>query len=232
MFDNYPLLKELTSKKTLDDRQKVITKALGGCDCEFDMKDNIIHSVNRVRDDRKTVIYMAHYDVVDEEISNVIDNLGSVVNLIEFALQNRENKEKNIFVVFTNYEETASFEKAGSSLIAEHIAKGLFGDVELVVNLELTSIGRFVCVNNYPKVCLDKITDCIETTTPFNDAAVLWKSNIPAICVGTLDFNNYKQVQANHYCWLWGLCHQDSDLYVKEDMEYFIKEKMPKFLAL
>ena len=175
---------------------------------------------------------MAHYDVVNEEISNVIDNLASVTNLIEFALQNRKYKDKNIYVVFTNYEETASYEKAGAKEIAEQIQDGLFGDVELVVNLELTSIGRFVCVNNYPKISLDKITNCIETTTPFNDAAVLWKNNIPAICVGTLDFNNYKQVQASQYCWLWGLCHQQSDLYVKEDMEYFVKEKMPKFLAL
>ena len=227
MFEDYKLLKQLTSQMYLGAREILIRDELGNS--HLDGLGNIIHQVNKFNKNLPTIIYMAHYDVVDEKVSNVIDNLASVVNLIEFSKRNKNYEGKNIFAIFTNYEELASFEKAGSRLIAKQIDEGIYGNVELVVNLELTSIGRHLWVNNYPKLALDDI-DHIESTTPFNDAYVINRCGTTAICIGTLDFPNLLHVRKNNYCKLWSLCHKDSDLYSKEDMEYFVRKTMPKFL--
>lgn len=231
MFENYPLLKEITSvKSSTINRGLAISGILGNC--EITERENVIHSINgNFSKNRPTIIYMAHYDVVNEKYSNVIDNLASVVNLMEFSWENQRYKDKNLFAIFTNYEETASFDLAGSRIIGDYINAGEFGNVELVVNLELTSIGRHLWVNNYPKISLNGI-DHTETNTPFNDAYVINRCGTPAICIGTVDFANLLQVRKYNYCDLWSLCHKDSDLYNKEDMWHFVKETLPTFLDI
>lgn len=192
-----------------------------------DGNGNIITYVNGFNSFNPTIIYMAHYDTLGK-LSNINDNLGSVVNLIKFSRLDFSKINKNIIVIFTDKEELVDFELAGSRTIADGINSGNYGHVELVVNLELTALGKIIWINNYTDYKIP--FNYIKVNTPFNDAMVLTVNRVPAICLGTFDEVNYNQYLKFKNCNLWASCHNEKNsVYSEEDTDYLV-DILTKFL--
>ncbi len=227
---------------SLEKRKQYINISTG--QCTEDAQGNLISYINGFDRKRKAIMFMAHYDVVHEEYNNYLDNLASVQNLMQFARNNRKYKEKNIIIVFTNKEEQG---QQGARYLAPLILKGKYGNVSLVVNLELTAIGKVLCINSFGKK-RDYNFGYVDVVIPYSDAHALDELGVPAICIGTLDEENINMYRNNPSLkeWikygmaldrngpaLWNLCHQKEDNeYNKDDMEYFVKYTLPKFLKL
>lgn len=184
-----------------------------------------LYSHKALNPDARTLMFLAHHDVVHPEFANVLDNTASVSNLIELGKQ-LENEELNINVViaFSDGEELASHSSSGSVFIAKKIVAGDFGDVIEVVNLELTAMGNIMWVSgNGPLIEYANNTTYLDT--PFSDTAVLIRHEIPSTCIGTFSLEDLREVQKHGTCKTWELCHEVNDtmdLAVEEDMDRLV----------
>jgi len=174
----------------------------------------------------QSIIFVAHHDIVNINSDNCLDNSASVVNLIAFAHMCRVAKlNKSIHVVFTDCEE---FGGRGAQRLSERINDGVFGNVEYVVNLELTACGtRFLCENvKDSRLCRFLLDDGFAgVSTPFNDSVILRANDIDSICITIIPDEELLQVLRTGYCETWSLCHQSNDV-----VENAIEEDMNKFL--
>jgi hypothetical protein len=156
-------------------------------------------------------IISAHYDTVNVNADNVLDNQGSVANLLALAVKLKENQTQgNFLLALLDSEETANMNTTGSAQLMHWIEQHGY-QVAQILNLELTCRGtKFVC--DCPNPYNFKVM-----RMPFNDAVVFRQHGKKAYCLCTLDQKEYDGEKPNY----WSYCHSNLDrmeLANKEDM--------------
>lgn len=125
---------------------------------------------------------VAHHDVNNHKIDNANDNSCSVINAIMV-----KKLRPHINVVILEGEE---FGGLGSKRVSEQINNGEFGDIEWVLNLELTGKGgKYFFIGNYPGKLYDHIKsifDCPVVNTPFNDSIIFRRYGIDSCVINPL----------------------------------------------
>lgn len=125
---------------------------------------------------------VAHHDIVNPRSDNANDNSASCINAIAL-----KSLVPEIGVILFDGEEMGGI---GSSHAARQIRSGMHGNVEWVLNLELTGRGgdRFF-IGNYPGPLSDRILDlfdCPIFDTPFNDSVRLRAAGIDSTVINPL----------------------------------------------
>jgi hypothetical protein len=127
-------------------------------------------------------IITAHHDIVNPNIDNANDNSASVINAIATKLLKPE-----ITIVLLDGEEVGGL---GSQYLSDQILDGEFGEVDWVLNLELTgSGGSTFFIGDYPGKLQDHIRgifDCPIVSTPFNDSVIFRKNGIDSVVINPL----------------------------------------------
>jgi hypothetical protein len=125
---------------------------------------------------------VAHHDIVNPDTDNANDNSASVINAIMIKKLMPE-----ITVVLLDGEEVGGW---GSQRCSELINDGFFGDIEWVLNLELTGKGgKYFFIGNYPGKLTDHIKsifDCPIIQTPFNDSVTFRRNGIDSVVINPL----------------------------------------------
>lgn len=152
------------------------------------MEDNIVVFANGYDPDKPTRVLMAHYDVNTESDAhdNANDNGAAIIVMLEYLEDKNFPSSHNILVVFTDGEE---FGGQGSTKFADQIKKGLYGEVEWVLNLDVVGIGDMVAFEDETSVKLrphieSKLGDSTAFIgMPFNDAMKLRKYGVDSLCL-------------------------------------------------
>lgn len=177
---------------------------------------------------------VAHHDIVNPRTDNANDNSASVINAIMIKKLMPE-----INVIILDGEE---FGGIGSQHLSEQINDGKFGNIDWVLNLELTGKGgKYFFIGNYPGKLMDHIKsifDCPIFQTPFNDSVILRKNGIDSCVINPLPVANkktYIQFDENTYLdhSLLYNCHTDKDTIGSisvDDMKEFVEEVVIKIL--
>jgi hypothetical protein len=125
---------------------------------------------------------VAHHDIVNPNIDNANDNSASVINAIMIK---KLIPEMN--VVLLDGEEVGG---KGSQRCSDLINEGEFGDIEWVLNLELTGKGgKYFFIGNYPGKLtnhIKSIFDCPIVQTPFNDSVTFRRNGIDSCVINPL----------------------------------------------
>ena len=189
---------------------------------KFDCKGfNII-----LRGDSKRMV-IAHHDIVNPNSDNANDNSASVINAIYL---------KSIFpevnVVITEGEEVGFI---GARRLGEQILEGKFGEIEWVLNLELTGKGGTnFFIGNYPGVLFERIKSIFNPPsmrTPGNDCLPLISMGIDTTVVNPLPISQEESLLENENGFLdvnmLGKCHSEIDNLDNisvEDMKNFVED--------
>jgi len=127
-------------------------------------------------------IVTAHHDIVNPNIDNANDNSASVINAIALKLLCPE-----LTVVLLDGEEVGGL---GSEHLANQVNGGEFGEVEWILNLELTGKGGDTFfIGDYPGKLSDHIRgifECPIVRTPFNDSVIFRKHGIDSVVINPL----------------------------------------------
>ena len=184
---------------------------------------NVYYYPKPLDTNKKTVIFVAHYDVQNLESDNVLDNTASVANAIAIGKKTSFiDLPVNIVVALTDAEELVSFTSAGSKRLADKINAGKFGDVIEAINFELTAYGNVKWANGNGRLGSNKEFKVVNT--PYNDASVLMRNGIPATCIGLFTQEDSDEVDKSGYCKNWMYCHSPDDKFElanKDDMNAF-----------
>ncbi len=125
---------------------------------------------------------VAHHDVNNHKIDNANDNSCSVINAIMV-----KKLMPTMNVVLLDGEE---FGGIGSQRLSEMINKGDFGNIEWVLNFELTGKGgKYFFIGNYPGKLTEHIKslfNCPIIRTPFNDSVIFNENNIDSVVINPL----------------------------------------------
>lgn len=171
---------------------------------------------------------MAHHDVMNYKTDNCIDNSGSVINAIAIKLLNPE-----VNVVFTDGEEIGGH---GSQRVGERILGGYFGDIEYVVNLELTACGgKNFFTEPYPRSGLYKKIKTLfpktpVTRVPFHDGMILRDLGIDSLVINPLPLDRKGKMDTSIIAY----CHTIKDtiaLANYDEMDIFVKEIVTPLIA-
>lgn len=190
--------------------------------------DSVNIGFNIILRGSSTRVITAHHDIVNPAIDNANDNSASVINAIATKLLRPE-----ITVILLDGEEVGGL---GSQRAADQINAGNLGEVEWVLNLELTGRGgNTFFIGNYPGKLSDHIRgifDCPIINTPFNDSVVFRQNGIDSVVINPLPILNEGTSQV-----MWGEsyldysmlynCHtkQDTlDTISIDDMKVFVEE--------
>ena len=173
-------------------------------------------------------IVVAHHDINNPNIDNANDNSASVINAIMIKKLMPE-----ITVVLLDGEE---FGGIGSQRLSTQINSGEFGEIEWILNLELTGRGgKHFFVGNYPGKLqnhIQSIFECPIVNTPFNDSVVFRRNGIDSVVINPLPpTNKVTRVKWNDttyldYDMLFN-CHNSKDTIETidvEDMRLFTEE--------
>jgi hypothetical protein len=177
------------------------------------------------------LIFLAHHDINNEISENAQDNTSSVCQLLSMMQKVKGmDLTRPIHFALVDSEEHVNFNCCGSQVLSEDIHSGEFGNIELCVNLELTGLGKHIWVSNFEQFS-ESNTNVIaklnaqKVRTPYNDAYVLTRHGVPAICIGILDDSDIEVATKGFgYPRIWGLCHNMEDTFDKiseEDMIQF-----------
>lgn len=173
---------------------------------------------------------VAHHDIVNPNIDNANDNSASVINAIMIK---KLMPEMN--VILLDGEEVGGL---GSQRCSELINDGFFGDIEWVLNLELTGRGgKYFFIGNYPGNLTDHIKslfDCPIVQTPFNDSVTFRRNGIDSCVINPLpptEDNEVSSVKWDETTYLdFKLlfnCHTERDVLETispDDMKEFVEE--------
>ena len=125
---------------------------------------------------------VAHHDVNNHTIDNANDNSASVINIIASKLLRPE-----VNAVILDGEE---FGGIGSERLSQKIKDGYFGNIEWVLNFELTgSGGEYFFIGDYPGALSNKIKsifNCPVVRTPFNDSEIFKRNGIDTTVINSL----------------------------------------------
>jgi hypothetical protein len=170
---------------------------------------------------------IAHHDIVNPNSDNANDNSASVLNAIYL---------KSIFpqvnVVITDAEEIGFL---GAKRLGSQIKEGSFGEIEWVLNLELTGKGGTdFFIGNYPgnlSEQIRKIFNPPSMKTPGNDCLPLISLGIDTTVINSLPPTEKKSLLENENGFLdTGIinkCHSKMD-----DIDNVSIEDMKKFVEL
>lgn len=180
---------------------------------------------------------VAHHDISNPNIDNANDNSASVINAISIK---KLMPEMN--VVLLDGEE---FGGLGSQRVSDQINQGYFGQIEWVLNLELTGRGgKYFFIGNYPGKLSDHIKsifDCPVTNTPYNDSVTFRKNGIDSCVINPIPpLNEGEKSQVKwddntylDYSMLYN-CHSSKDsidTISVYDMKEFVEDVLLKILA-
>jgi hypothetical protein len=214
------LVKELNIPYFVDD-----------CYNEIENGDDTQYVNNLVLEGKNEKIIVAHYDIQNENCDNANDNSASVINAIALKYL-----YPDITVVLTDGEE-APFRGEGAAILGYQISRGKWDvsknslkEIKWILNLELTGLGRNICVSSYrnrkPENG-DYLCDIIVNNfkgkiidMPKNDATILSKRWRDIECVCTYPMIN-EGMSLKHF----ENCHKDIDNLSSisiDDMEYFV----------
>lgn len=122
---------------------------------------------------------VAHHDINNPNIDNANDNSASVINLIA-----TKKLRPDVHAVILDGEE---FGGIGSKRLSQQIKDGEFGNIEWVLNFELTGKGgKYFFIGDYPGPLSDKIKslfNCPVVRTPFNDSVILRRYGIDSTVI-------------------------------------------------
>ncbi len=215
-------------------RLKYIIKVLGENNIYFQIDHfeiytekyhNLIISFINEKNDN-ALILTAHYDIVNIESDNCLDNSSSITNLLYIAKKLNELKNelnKNIYLIISAGEEVGGI---GAQYISSKINNKIYGETTKVINLELTGFGNTIIIEDnkdyldeliYEK--LYKYFDVVKERMPFSESFIYNLHDIPA-CTLSLGNKINNKIYLSH----WRLCHSlddKIDLANFEDMENF-----------
>lgn len=180
-------------------------------------------------------VFCAHHDVANIHSQNCQDNGASVCNLLKLTslIHKAPTESKRTLILFSDCEEygargakrfatNTNPKKSGN--IINHRSHG---EIESVINLELTGKGNVVwsdCSNIKRENDLHQSLESVlgktipKLNTPPSDAMMFRKYDYPVLCIGTLPENDLKDRQT------WRLCHSLRDTIDgcnRKDMEDF-----------
>lgn len=125
---------------------------------------------------------VAHHDVNNPKIDNANDNSASVINAIMI-----KKLLPTMNVILLDGEEVGGI---GSNRASEQINEGKFGDIEWVLNLELSGKGgKHFFIGDYPGPLTNHIKilfDCPIVRTPFNDSVTFRRNGIDSVVINPL----------------------------------------------
>lgn len=134
-----------------------------------------------LRGDSKRMV-IAHHDIVNPDSDNANDNSASVINAIYL-----KSIIPEINVVLTDGEEYGFL---GAKRLGNQIIKGEFGEIEWVLNLELTGIGGTnFFIGDYPGKLSERIKNKFNPPsmrTPGNDCLPLISMGIDTTVINPL----------------------------------------------
>jgi Iap family predicted aminopeptidase len=180
---------------------------------------------------------VAHHDIVNPNIDNANDNSASVINAIMV-----KKLIPNINVVLLDGEEVGGL---GSKRVSDQINEGYFGDIDWVLNLELTGRGgKYFFIGNYPGTLTEHIKslfDCPVVQTPYNDSVTFRKNGIDSVVINPLPkLNGDKKSNVKwddntylDYSMLFN-CHTEKDTIDTisvYDMKEFVEQVLIKILS-
>lgn len=164
---------------------------------------------------------MAHHDIVNPNSDNCNDNSASCINVIAAKLLN-----PSVHVIINDAEEIGGL---GAERSAEKIKAGEFGELDFVLNLELTAVGgKNFFVEKYSRSNLfNRIIDLFPGvelySTPFHDGIVLRRHDIDSVVINPLPRLDNGELKYE----LLSLCHSNNDtirLANYQDMYDFVTE--------
>jgi len=178
---------------------------------------------------------VAHHDIVNPNIDNANDNSASVINVIMV-----KKLMPHINVVILDGEECGGL---GSQRVSDQIKNGEFGDIEWVLNLELSGKGgKYFFIGNYPGKLFDHIKslfDCPVVSTPYNDSVTFRRNGIDSVVINPLPPLNegssivkYGDKFLDHD--MLYHCHNSKDsidTISPDDMREFVEEIVVKILS-
>jgi len=125
---------------------------------------------------------VAHHDVSNPKIDNANDNSASVINAIMI-----KKLLPTMNVILLDGEEVGGI---GSNRASQQINEGKFGDIEWVLNLELSGKGgKHFFIGDYPGPLTNHIKtlfDCPIVRTPFNDSVTFRRNGIDSVVINPL----------------------------------------------
>lgn len=169
---------------------------------------------------------IAHHDIVNPNSDNANDNSASVINAIYL---------KSIFpdvnVVITEGEEVGFI---GSKRLGQQILDGKFGEIEWVLNLELTGKGGTnFFIGDYPGILSERIKEIFNPPfmrTPGNDCLPLISMGIDTTVINPLPLSQEESLLENENGFLdvkmLNKCHSEIDNLDNisvEDMKIFVE---------
>lgn len=183
---------------------------------------------------KSTIAFCAHHDIVNPKADNVFDNTTSVCHLISLVQTlskvDWSNREHNILILFTDGEEVGG---QGARHISQKINDGTFGNVEALINLELTARGKYLWLDNSTTISsyLTKVAaikagiSYITVGCPFNDAVIFNGYDIDASCIGLIRRSAVGRIKNKRKTpRIWRICHRQQDslhLANEEDISVF-----------
>ena len=190
---------------------------------DFDPSDekmiNIQVFFKSTAETNKTIIFTAHYDIVNKSYENCQDNTASVCNLLDLCKQTSLMTERpqNIYIIFTDGEECGG---KGARQICKQIEAGQLGEVENIISLELTAKGSILWAEKERVPVVKIIEEALgkkvnQYRTPYNESMTMRNKGLNSICIGILPEKDIKSLNANSWSDNWRLCHSSTDTFEK-----------------
>jgi hypothetical protein len=177
---------------------------------KFQVNDVNLYNVILRGKSKRMVI--AHHDIVNPESENANDNSASVINAIYL-----KSILPGINVVLTDAEEVGF---KGADHLAKQILAGDFGDIEWVLNLELSGAGgKHFMIGSHKGKLSDRIVKMFNAPivqTPPSDCYALERHGIDTNVINPLSLLNEGESSIlSEYGYLdnssWWLCHSMED---------------------
>lgn len=170
----------------------------------------------------QSLLITAHHDVVNKDSMNVLDNNGSILNLMAIAkaIVNAEKCDYNIAIGFTDGEESCSIDQNG----AVHLICALRYDYHL--DFELTPNGKIPVITRYGNFPLFK--NAVELKQPYNNAYATssFLKSLRSACMTLVFEEDLEEINRRGYCTRWSNCHSINDdlrWYNNTDCESFVE---------
>jgi len=200
----------------------------------FSLGDDINQYYNIILKGDSNLWVVAHHDIVNPEIDNANDNSASVINALAL-----KKILPQINIAFLDGEEIGGI---GSQRLSEEMKSGKLGDIEWILNLELTGVGgEYFFIGDYPGKLSEHIKstfNCPVTDTPFNDSVIFRKNGFDSCVINPLPraINEKSKILDEEmvldYSYLYH-CHLPSDSLATisiDDMKKFTEKVLVKII--
>jgi hypothetical protein len=191
----------------------------------FSISDTTLGFNIVLRGDSNKII-TAHHDIVNPDTDNANDNSASVINAIATKLLKPE-----MTIVLLDGEEVGGL---GAQYLSDQILDGEFGEIDWILNFELTGRGGSTFfIGNYPGKLSDHIRgifNCPIVSTPFNDSVIFRKNGIDSVVINPLPILDEGISPV-----MWGESYLDYDMLFnchtkKDTLDTISIEDMQKFV--